>query len=156
MKSNVALAISIACAAVAVGIVSVDLAFTLSSSLDVREQGDWATIQSEPYSETTSRPKSFAGPGCVLNDLRVRVDNNRPIGARVDVLVRYTTSKTGSSATVLEETWDLPAFADRTFEFKVPDSAFPTATSTDPNPQVTVEVWLTGDYPFGTCVVRGS
>lgn len=154
MKPNVALAISIACAAVAVGIVSLDLAFTLTSALEVREEGEWATIQSDPYSETSSRPRSFVGPGCAVNDLRIRIDNNRPIDANVDVLVRYTSTR-GAATTILEETWNLEPFAERNFEFKVPDSAFPAATSADPNPQVSVEVFLAAQYPFGTCVVRG-
>ena len=155
MKPNVALAISIACATVAVGIVSVDLAFTLRSSLDVRQDGEWATLQSDPYSETSYRPKTAFGPGCAVNDLRVHVDNNRPIGASVDVLVRYSSSRV-PSGNLLEETWTLAAFTDRSFEFKVPDSAFPAATSAEPNPQVNVEAFLTMDYPFSMCVVKGS
>lgn len=155
MKSNVALAISIACAAVAVGIVSVDLAFTLTSSLELREDGRWATLQMDPYAETSSRPKAVYGPGCAVNDLRIRLDNNRPVEASADVLVRYSSTRVASGK-LLEETWTLAAFTDRTFEFKVPDSAFPAPTTSDPNPQVQVEAFLTADYPFTTCVVRGS
>lgn len=150
-----ALAISVACAAVAVGIVSVDLVFTLSSSLDMREDGEWATLQSYPYSETSSRPKALHGPGCALNDLRIRVDNNRPVESSVDVLVRYNSARVPSGK-VLDETWTLAAFEERSFEFRIPDSAFPTTTTADPNPQVQVEAFLTNDYAFMTCVVKGA
>lgn len=155
VRANTALIVSIASAAVAVGIVSVDLVFTLTSAVEVREDGSWATVAADPYSDSNSYPRPF-GPGCVGTDLRVRVDNHRPIPATVDVLVRYTSSKTSSATKVLDETWQLQAFQERTFEFKIPDTAFPASTSQDPSPYVNVEAYLAGDYPLTVCVARGA
>jgi hypothetical protein len=154
VNAKAALVISIASAAVAVAIVSVDLAFTVTSHIDVRTNDGWETVASDPFQ---GNPRSFGfGPGCVAPDLRVRVDNNRPIPASIDVLVRYNNPENGTTTKVYEETWRLSAFEERTFEFVIPQSAFPATNENRPVAQVYIEAFLAADYALGVCVAKGG
>lgn len=154
MKPGLALALAVASGAAAVALVSVDLVFTLSFHLDEKEDGSWATLASFPYDESGFRGRpyySFAE--CAGQDLRVRVDNNRPIPATVTVVVRHAGPT--NNQMLYEETWSLSAFQERTHEFRVPDSAFPTATNDNPKPQVMAEVYM-DEHMLSMCIQRGT
>jgi hypothetical protein len=151
VRAKTALVLSIASATLAIAIIGVDLAFTLTTHLEAQTDGAWVSLASYP---TDSFSKAGRGSfTCAPQDLRLRLDNNRPIGTTVDVLVLYST--VAGSRTAFQETWELGAFSERAKEFQVPDSAFPT-TSTDPRPTVNLEIIVDGEYALSMCVERGA
>lgn len=107
MEHRTALTVALACGGLAIALVAVDLAFNLTASVQADEDGEWVTITSTKQDQLERFPGE---DGCVEDRFRVVVDNNRPVGATVDVLVEQT----GNQTTVLyQETWELGAFSSQ-------------------------------------------
>lgn len=150
MQGRTALIAAIACGAVAVAIVALDLNFGLEAELQALDDGEWvSTSDGSLYREP--------GFGCVGRDLRLHVDNNRFVAAEVDVHVSYYDLQ-GNTVTVLDDTWELAAGESRDHAFRIPDSAFvPRETDNDTGPKpfggytVSVNAYA-GDIPMYACV----
>lgn len=148
MQPRLALVLALACAALAISAVAVDLAYELEAHLDTRDGEGWRTV-------STSAQDSSAYPvidrGCAGADLRLRVHNERLLPADVRVHLSYTTGAQGA-VVLLDETWHLARGESRTHEFTIPDSAFTAGTTgTIEKAYVSVSAQVDALY-VGTCV----
>lgn len=135
-----ALAAAVACGALAVVAVGVDLVYSIQATVEQRqEDGTWKTVAQGDM----SYPRAPFGPGCAAGDLRVTVDNHRPMGATVRVLATHY-GASGSSS-LLDETWHLEAFEARTQELPaLPASAFHTGAPDGSKTTASVEFQVEG------------
>ncbi len=141
------MAVALMAGALAVGLVAADTVWTLRSTLEAQEDGQWIAVSGRYVDQGPTEP----GFGCVSSPLRLVVDNDKPFPDRVDVLITYTAANQTNSGTLLDETWSLGAFELRTHEFTVPEQAFEGRSDDQfaPPPQVTAQV---GDEWLSTCV----
>lgn len=155
VHARTALLLALASGALAVGVVAVDLTYTLTARLETREGAGWRVLSVAPAQEYERFPVTG---DCGSPDLRLVVDNHRPIGATVRVVISYA-SAPGETAEEVDEVWDLGAFEVRDHAFTIPGSAF-NSTSSDPSgrpvkavPNVSAQV---GDdlYLYGSCIER--
>lgn len=147
VQPRLALVLAVACAALAVSAVAVDLAYELEARLDSRDGEGWRTA-------ATSAQDPYAYPGfasCAGPELRLRVHNDRLVGADVRVHVTYA-GAAQDTVVVVDETWHLARGETRTHEFTIPGTAF-EARGGDGfgKPSVGVNAQVDGLY-LGTCV----
>lgn len=129
MESRTALGVALVSASLAVALVSVDLAWNFSARLEVDRAGDWVTA-AEAGGRGFYGP-SYPYPGCVSGDLRLVVENTRPLGTDVDVTITYYDVGTRSEETFLRDTWRLDRFTTRTLVFTLPEDAYGTGDGKD-------------------------
>lgn len=151
MQPAVALGVAVGCAAAAVAIVSVDLVYTLTAYLDSRNDGSWTNVARAPYDDAFGRAHQGDGFGCALQTMRLRVENYKPLPDSVRVEITYSSMRLNAPGTVLRETWDLEAFENREYEFRVPDSAFTSSGEGDPFVSVNIRV---GELFLNSCVTQ--
>lgn len=148
---------ALAAGAIAIAIVSVDLAFTFSARLEARDaSGQWVLVSQapEPVSGRYEGRPFPRGPGdCPGRDMRLVVENTRPFSDRVDVLISYEDPGTGRTRTFFTGDWALKAFETRTQEFRVPDEAFPAPTPNNSRPAAQINLSV-GDLSLFSCVDR--
>lgn len=130
MQARLALGIAVACGALAVALVAVDLTYTLTVAIEGQDDnGEWVTYQRQPYDYGADRAHEPSGFGCTGPDVRIVIHNDRPISATRDVRILYDVG--GRSTTVLDETVSLDAGEVWTHAFTIPPEAFPDDNETD-------------------------
>lgn len=153
MKPALALGASIACAAVAVALVGLDLAYNIEATLEYRaKDGSWVTMARSGSQEDRYAYPSFAG-NCGGPNWRLTVHNGQPWSQTLDVEVSYNRPDGVQTAPYLES-WSLPSSQSRTHEFTIPAAAFTANSQTDPKspPQsVSVNVRVGSDIYLGGC-----
>lgn len=143
MQPRTALAVALAAAAVAVGIVAADTVYGLDLSVQSDDAGEWVTVWTDP----DARPdRGYAYPvmygDCGGPRFRVVADNDKPLPERVDVKVTYYDNVTKRTTTLLEERLALGTFEVKTLEFTVPDTAGPRGL----DPYAPKEAWMQSVY----------
>lgn len=149
MQPRLALGLALACAALAISAVAVDLRYELEAHLDDREGGGWRTV-------STSAQDSYARPGfasCAGPEMRLRVHNDRLLPADVTVHLSYS-SGPQAPVVLVDETWHLARGETRTHEFTIPDSAFGSGSGVD-MPYLSVNAQVGALY-LGTCVEEAA
>ena len=135
LKPNVALSLAVASGLLAVGLVAVDLQFSLTARLETATaDGGWRTVAASEDSFGRHDPFPIWGQ-CGGPTFRLAVDNDKPLPDRVDVRVAYHNVTTGSTVELMRETIRLDAFEEQTFEFTLPADAFPPVPSPDGRPE---------------------
>jgi hypothetical protein len=149
VQPRLALGLALACAALAISAVAVDLAYELEAHLDSRDGDGWRTI-------STSAQDSYAYPGfanCAGPEMRLRVHNDRLLSADVRVQLSYSSGSEGN-VILVDETWHLARGETRTHEFTIPDSAFTPRTAPE-KAYVSVNAQVDSLY-LGACVEEAS
>lgn len=156
MTPRTALLMALLAGGIAIAIVSVDLAFTLTARLEAKNaNGDWVLVAQTPEPDSgryDGRPFPEPG-GCAGPDLRLVVDNDKPFPDRVSVRISYQDPANQRTRTFYTGEWALQAFETRSHEFTVPSDAFPPPDTNNPRPSAYVNLYV-GDLFLSTCVTR--
>jgi hypothetical protein len=146
--ARTALLLAIVSGGLAVALVTLDLTFTLVVRIDAWEDGAWTTHAAAPSDD---RYKPFGSDGCAPNQLRLVVDNHRPVGASRQASI-YFMDDAQTRKDLLGTTLSLGAFEVYENPFQLPEEAFDISPSTPKrNVYVTANV---GDLGLTKCVVR--
>jgi len=137
-----ALGASIACAALAVALVGVDLAYNIEAKLEYRaKDGSWVTMdQSGSEDDWYARP--VAAGSCGGPEWRLVVHNGQPWSQTLDVQVTYDRYD-NSAPSPFRESWNLPSGASRSHEFTIPAATFTSSTGTDDGKTPPPSLWVT-------------
>jgi hypothetical protein len=126
MKPRSALLAAIACGAVAVALVAVDLAFNVDARLEVRgADGTWR------LSATTEAVKSYPTAAICGTHFRLTFHNGLLWSTSRHVTITVSTSGSLGSTTLLDETWSVGARSEKVHEFDVPNSTVETPNPND-------------------------
>jgi hypothetical protein len=140
VQARTALIAAIICGSLAIGVVALDVVWSLEATVEAQVDGQWQSIAStHPHDMYSPRAHPFMG-FCHGPDFRLVIDNNRPISADVDVHVTYHNATSKRTETAINERVSLDRFSDTNFLFTIPDAAFPEPTDanrTDPWAQTT-------------------
>ena len=120
MQARTALIAAIVSGALAIGVVAVDVIWTLEARFDTRDGDAWKTVAQAP----TNDYRAFPHLSCANPEMRFVVHNDKPFSDNVRIAIDYYDTASGRTVTVLRETWRLDAFEERTHEFTLPDDAF--------------------------------
>lgn len=157
MRPALLLGWALASSALAVGLVAADLAWTLTVALESQgADGAWSLVTQRPEKGRSVAPYHYP-TGCAQPNLRLVVDNHRPIPAHVSVEAWYANATRSRIDVVLEE-WTLTAYEVRVRDFALPASAFEATTPSGEEvkparPGTTLWV-LVGDLEINACVER--
>ncbi len=148
MKPSASLGIALACVALAIAVVAVDMQFAVRAELQAKSGDAYTTVASSQDGRSESYPKMAGCPG---PELRLQVHNDQPWGSTVRV--RVEASGPGPTRVLLDESWDLARGESRSMDVRVPDEVF-TRQDGSPTP-VNESAWVTAqvdDMWLSTCV----
>ncbi len=151
MQPRQALIASLVSAALAIGIVGVDLQYGLEAYFEHKEDGTWVG----PGSDGVEERYAVREFGCHSEDVRLVVDNNRLASITVDVLVTYWVN--GTQVVVIDDTWSLERGEKRHQEFTIPDAVFEAQGNHDGTIPATVHINAqVGELYASTCVTEAT
>lgn len=129
MRPRTYLVLGGAAATLAVAIVGLDLAYSLVARVEAREaDGSWRVLQEAP-SATNGRAPYLPGSECGGPEMRLVVDNHKPIPDSPAVSIRYTNGTDPTVTVLRREEWNLGPFSVRVYPFTIPSSAFEAPSS---------------------------
>lgn len=120
MEPRTALTVALVAAGLAVGLVSADLYYSLTATLETRQDGSWEAVSKDRmrYIEPPSPT------GCATPEMRLVVHNHVPFGQEVTVELTYWNRSAQRTEVVLRDTWEMDAGEKRDHAFTIPEAAF--------------------------------
>ncbi len=145
MEPRFALIVAASAAVLAVALVAVDLQFEVHVELQENVDGEWRAV-------TGSFEERYPGfPGCVGQDLRLVVNNDRLVPFEEQVYISYSGAARLDRGVLVDEVWDIPARGVQDKNFTIPDSAF-EPTEDGKEPRVFVDFRVGDRYYNSLCV----
>ncbi len=130
-------------------LVGLDLAYSLEVRLEVQENGGWVTVSGDKARFYYPEPGQ---PACPSEPLRLTLDNNKPIGETVRVVITYQ-ERSGVTRVHTDETVSLGRFEVVRIPIEVPAEAFvPLADDSRPSPSNVYVTAQAGSHWTSTCL----
>lgn len=149
MHPRTALIVAVAAAVLAVALVAVDLQFDVHVELQENVDGEWVAVSGS----FEDRYPVF--PGCVGQDLRLVVNNDRLVRFEEPVRISYYDAPRQDSEVLLDAVWSIASRGVQDHAFTVPDSAF-EPTEDVPEPRVFVDIQVGDRYYNSICVEESA
>lgn len=151
VKPAVSLGVAVACVALAIAIVAVDMQFAVRVDLQSKSGETYRTVASGQDMGSTAYPRLV---GCAGPAMRLVVHNDQPWGSTVRV--RVEASGPGPARVLVDESWTLAKGESRSAEFTVPAEVFTAqgpAAESKATAYVTAQV---GDEWLSACVEEAA